>query len=84
MSSQVAKRKNGTEWVQLFVSELNESECMACGRCFKACPSGVMELDYREDDEENEIGFMKIVRDELCIGCQVCSKVCPKNCFSHA
>ena len=83
MSSHTAKRKNGTDWVQVFVSALDAAACIACGRCYKACPSGVMELDYTEDDEENEIGFMKLVDDENCIGCQVCSKVCPKHCFSH-
>jgi len=84
METSVAKRKNGSDWVQTFIQALNGKLCIACGRCFKACPSGVMNLDSYEDDEDNEINFMTLVNDGACIGCKTCDKVCPKGCFSFA
>ncbi len=83
METSVAKRKNGTEWIQSFVLSLDRKLCIACGRCYKSCPSDVMSLDEYEDDEDNAISFMTLVNDENCIGCQACGKVCPKNCFTY-
>lgn len=77
-------RKNGDPWMPKFVQSLDKEKCIACGRCYKACPSGVMDLDSYEDDEDNEINYMKLEDDGNCIGCQVCSTVCPKGCFEHA
>ncbi len=80
----MAMKKNGTEWIQEFVSSLNSGDCIACGRCYKACPTNVMTLKCEEDDEGEEHNFMVLVNDGECIGCKVCAKVCPKGCFSHA
>ncbi|MFP4333147.1 MAG: ferredoxin III, nif-specific [Campylobacterales bacterium] len=77
-------KKNGSEWVQEFVEALNKEDCIACGRCYKACPSGVMTLEEDEDEDGEDIMFMVIVNDGECIGCKVCAKVCPKGCFEHS
>jgi Nif-specific ferredoxin III len=79
------------------VRSIDEARCIGCGRCFRVCPRGVLELvglddegeriaiDPDEDeDEEYEKKVMTIARGELCIGCIACSKICPKNCFNHA
>jgi Nif-specific ferredoxin III len=77
-------KKNGSEWVQEFIESLNKEDCIACGRCYKACPSGVMTLEEDEDEDGEDIMFMVIVNDGECIGCKVCAKVCPKGCFEHS
>jgi len=91
---------SGESWTPTFVQTINEAKCIGCGRCFKVCPRGVLELvgldadgqrvgisgdaDEDDDDEEYEKKVMTIAHQELCIGCTACSKICPKKCYSHA
>jgi Nif-specific ferredoxin III len=91
---------SGANWTPAFVSALDDQKCIGCGRCFKVCPRGVLELvglteegeriavnvddDDDDDDEEYEKKVMTIAHQELCIGCTACSKICPKKCYSHA
>ena len=79
---------SGETWTPQFVG---------CGRCFKVCPRGVLELvgineegervsvslDDDDDDEEYEKKVMTIAHQEMCIGCTACSKICPKKCYTH-
>ena len=90
---------SGESWTPTFVTALDDQKCIGCGRCFKVCPRGVLELvgltedgeriavavdDDDDDDEEYEKKVMTIAHQELCIGCTACSKICPKKCYSHA
>lgn len=83
----------GNPWTPNFVQEINQSKCIGCGRCFKACGRDVLLLramndegEFVEDEDEDEVErkVMAIVHPELCIGCQACSRVCPKDCYTHA
>lgn len=80
-------------WTPKFVQEVDQSRCLGCGRCFKACGRGVLQLramndegEFVDDEENEEIErkVMTIVNADLCIGCQACSRVCPKNCYTHS
>lgn len=87
---------SGVTWTPTFVASLDDQKCIGCGRCFKVCPRGVLELvgltedgeriavNIDDDDEEYEKKVMTIAHQELCIGCTACSKICPKKCYSHA
>ena len=88
---------SGETWTPTFVAALDQEKCIVCGRCFKVCPRGVLELvglnaegeyvrveDEDDDDEEYEKKVMTIAHQELCIGCTACSKICPKKCYTHA
>lgn len=89
---------SGATWTPTFVASLDDKKCIGCGRCFKVCPRGVLELvgltedgkriavdvDGDDDDEEYEKKVMTIAHQELCIGCTACSKICPKKCYTHA
>jgi Nif-specific ferredoxin III len=83
MAFVMARTKGGGEWVQKFVESIDKEKCIACGRCYKACPSSVMTLDAVEDEDGDEQKFMILVNAENCIGCLVCAKVCPKACYVH-
>ena len=88
----------GASWTPTFVAALDEARCIGCGRCFKVCPRGVLELvgltdegrripvslDDDDDDEEYEKKVMTIAHQALCIGCTACSRICPKKCYTHA
>jgi Nif-specific ferredoxin III len=41
--------RGGSEWTPAFITELNQANCIGCGRCYKACPRDVFELVDRED-----------------------------------
>ena len=98
MSSFSVTLPSGEVWEPKFVQHINEETCIGCGRCFKVCPRGVLELvglddegrrigldpDAEDDDEEYEKKVMTIAHGELCIGCTACSRICPKKCYTHA
>lgn len=98
MSTFFITMPSGETWEPKFVQQINEATCIGCGRCFKVCPRGVLELvglnDQGErvaiassdddDEEEYEKKVMTIAHQELCIGCTACSKICPKKCYTHA
>ena len=57
MSQITGITRGGTEWVPAFIVDLNQGNCIGCGRCYKACPRDVFELVEREslglsDDED--------------------------------
>lgn len=97
MSSFSVTLPSGETWTPKFVRHINEETCIGCGRCFKVCPRGVLEMvgvneegervgvsQDDDDDEEYEKKVMTIAHGELCIGCTACSKICPKKCYTHA
>jgi len=88
---------SGEVWTPRFVRHLDDTKCIGCGRCFKVCPRGVLELvgvdeegariavDPDDDEaDEYEKKVMTIAHQELCIGCTACSRICPKKCYTHA
>lgn len=51
--------RGGNEWQPVFILELNQANCIGCGRCYKACPRDVFELVERvgmqsQDDDEDD------------------------------
>ena len=88
--------RGGKEWQPSFVTELNQEDCIGCGRCYKVCPRDVFELierdmsddDYDDDYDDgfdDDTSMVMSLKDKLdCIGCQACSKVCPKDCHTHS
>jgi len=60
--------RGGAQWTPAFISALNQSNCIGCGRCFKVCPRAVFALvereamadaeDFDDDyDDDDEDGF---------------------------
>ncbi len=43
--------RGGTPWVPQFVTALDESKCIGCGRCFKVCPRDVLTIVQRAIDD---------------------------------
>ena len=81
--------RGGTPYTPTFVTALNQSTCIGCGRCYKVCPREVFELLERDEDDEaydedeDNAMVMSIANALDCIGCGSCSRVCPKQCHTH-
>ncbi|MEO5661172.1 MAG: ferredoxin III, nif-specific [Polaromonas sp.] len=88
---------SGAAWTPRFISALDQEKCIGCGRCFKVCSRGVLELvglnadgeyirvdEDDDEDDEYEKKVMTIAHQALCIGCTACAKICPKKCYTHA
>jgi Nif-specific ferredoxin III len=82
----------GLTWEPKFVTAIDESTCLGCGRCFKVCGRNVLALRAMneegefvddEDDDEIERKVMTIAHPEYCVGCEACSRICPKKCHTH-
>ncbi len=83
----------GSAWTPQFLRKIAWETCLGCGRCFKACGRGVMELialndegevvDELDDDDEIERKVMAVINPDNCIGCQACDRVCPKGCHIY-
>ncbi len=40
--------RGGTEYTPEFILTLDQTKCLGCGRCFKACPRDVFDLVERD------------------------------------
>lgn len=49
MSVITSVTRGGEEYIPAFVMEINQANCIGCGRCFKVCPRNVFDLIERED-----------------------------------
>jgi Nif-specific ferredoxin III len=43
--------RGGEEYIPAFVTDINQANCIGCGRCFKVCPREVFDLIEREEVE---------------------------------
>lgn len=49
--------------------EINNKWCKGCGLCVSLCPRRVLSLD--------ELGKVRINRQEECLSCSLCETTCP-------
>lgn len=63
-------------------SEINDDDCIYCGRCYSVCPRDTIlfkrELPSREDLVIGEIS----VDEDKCVYCSICSEMCPAGAIS--
>ncbi|MET0052056.1 MAG: ferredoxin III, nif-specific [Candidatus Thiodiazotropha sp.] len=51
MSMITGVTRGGEEYIPAFVMDINQQNCIGCGRCFKVCPRDVFDLIEREEVE---------------------------------
>ena len=91
MSTFTVTLPSGVVWTPAFVDAIDQEKCIGCGRCFKVCLRGDLELraldedgEFVDEDEEYERRVMTIAEPAGCIGCQACVQVCSRKCITHA
>ena len=85
--------RDGRAWQPSYLLAIDPEKCIGCGRCFKVCGRGVMELKgidedgilvaLDNDDVEIERKVMTLADPGACIGCAACARVCAKDCQMH-
>ncbi len=79
-------RRDGERWIPRFLDKIDTNRCIGCGRCYKVCSRGVLELIEKVVEGGDEFGdnmgnmIMNVANEGFCIGCGSCSKVCPVKC----
>jgi Nif-specific ferredoxin III len=76
--------RGGETWVPQFLQSIDPTQCIGCGRCYKACGRDVMALVEHTGEDEAESMIMTVANPENCIGCQACSRACTRRCHSYA
>ena len=51
-----AVRKNGQNYTPQYLEALASTNCIGCGRCYKVCGQGVLNLVDRADLDQHQIG----------------------------
>ena len=51
---------------------VDQTVCVACGVCLKACPKGAISIHR---------GCFAQVEAAGCVGCGLCAKACPAGCI---
>ena len=57
------------------IAVVDQTICVACGACVKACPRGAIAV-WR--------GCYAQVDGAKCVGCGLCAKACPAGCIAVA
>ena len=63
-----------------------ESSCIKCGMCIKACPFGLMPVSMVEAYEDKDVERLQRLEVMQCMECGSCSYVCPARrplSFTH-
>jgi len=63
-----------------------ESSCIKCGMCIKACPFGLMPVAMVEAYEDKDVERLQRLEVMQCMECGSCSYICPARrplSFTH-
>ncbi len=82
--------RDGSPFTPQYLEAIDIETCIGCGRCYKVCRQGVLDLRAVDEDDafvdpddgDVERMVMTVAKKGACIGCRACNSVCTKNCQS--
>jgi|APHig6443718053_1056840.scaffolds.fasta_scaffold722229_1 Nif-specific ferredoxin III len=93
MSLRTFTTRSGKPWTPRYLLSISDELCIGCGRCYKVCTQGVLELkginedgemcDPFDDGEDIERKVMTVANEGDCIGCGSCETVCGTKAQKH-
>ena len=57
--------------------DIDPTACINCGRCHRACPFGLMPMEYAKAYKAGNAQRLKDLKVMECMNCGSCSYVCP-------
>ncbi|MCL1990524.1 MAG: RnfABCDGE type electron transport complex subunit C [Defluviitaleaceae bacterium] len=63
----------------LLESLKEESPCSRCGACIDHCPAGLQPVQMAQAVKNKDVGMLKTLAADACVGCGLCSFVCPSS-----
>lgn len=72
----LAAKKFGTSQTiatTAFLPEINQSQCVACGKCQKVCPLEALGVADKQ---------VPVLNAQMCLGCGVCVRACPTQAIT--
>lgn len=70
------------------IAHIIEERCLACGKCAKACPNGLLRLRPKQNpviaacSSKDNGKLTKAACSNGCIGCKICEKKCPSGAIT--
>ena len=60
-----------------YSSEVQQSPCIRCGRCVRACSMNLLPTELETAYDRRDVEELKKLKVNLCMNCGACSFVCP-------
>ena len=70
------KRKDGRDWVPMYLERVDAEKCTGCGLCVKACTGNCFELQEIVINGKRKKAAVA-VRPDNCLGDCSCHLICP-------
>ncbi|WP_420266625.1 ferredoxin III, nif-specific [Candidatus Magnetominusculus dajiuhuensis] len=89
MGETIGLTRGGAVWIPRFLQSIDINKCLGCGRCYKVCGRGVLELIDKPFEGDDEYGddlgnkVMSLSNPDDCIGCEACARACTRKCHTH-
>lgn len=77
LQTPICKTNNAVLSFKKAEKTVEQTNCIRCGRCIKACPLNLMPSMMEKAYDNNNVDELRALKVNLCMNCGSCSYVCP-------